>query len=124
MNILAVDPGITTGIAFISETGELLQAGTATYEETLDRVHAQQDCIIVVEDFIGAGPRTKEAIFVLKLIGGIVAICHVDSLRCIIQAPQVRIPFVPEAKDRAGLKVSKHAIDAYAHGLAFLEKTK
>lgn len=127
MYILAIDPGLTTGIALIDETGDLQECKTmSTVTDVIIYIDDFWESpeplrMVIVEDFVGAGPRTKEAIFVLKLIGAIVATCILNGTKYIEQAPQVRLPLHPDAQRRAPIGTSKHVIDAYAHALAYLE---
>lgn len=123
--VLAIDPGITTGMAYTDNKGELLAFFTEEEpNKVLERISKLwgTDVTVVVEDFVGAGPRTKEAIFVLKLIGGVCASCYLGNVRCVPQVPQTRIPLLYDAKRKAPKGMIIHAIDAYAHALAFLER--
>src|SRR4051812_46375557 len=100
-SVLAIDPGITTGVVQVSMLGEIIAMSLigdppeliATMKELLP-TH------IVIEDFVGAGPRTKEAIHVLKLIGIVTGASYVLGLNVLLQVPQERIPFLYEAKQR------------------------
>jgi hypothetical protein len=123
--VLAIDPGITTGIAYTDITGKLRQYMITDLPITvLNRVQLFRDtqAVVVIEDFVGAGPRTKEAIHVLKLVGGVTAVCYLFKIRCVIQVPQQRKPLLYEAVKRAPVGTSKHVIDAYAHALAYIER--
>src|SRR4051812_28771729 len=100
MQVLDVDPEYSTGMAYLNEDGELVSSFLATdAAQVLERVQKHEG-LVVIEDFVGAGPRTKEAIFVLKLIGGVTATCYLENKECVIQVPQQRIPLIYEAKSR------------------------
>jgi hypothetical protein len=120
--ILAIDPGDTTGIALVDAvTGELVTGYEAyTTRQVVETVRLcwLRPVHVVIEDFIGAGPRTKEATHVLKLIGNIQAAATLGDLVWDEQVPQMRLPFVDTARTRAGKGISRHIIDAYAHALA------
>ena len=127
MYVLAIDPGLTTGVALVTPEGELeesklLYSPKEVVEYIDDFWESPTPVRVVVEDFVGAGPRTTEAIFVLKLIGGVEATCVLNGLPLVVQAPQVRIPLHSDAERRAPKGTSKHVIDAYAHALAYLER--
>ena len=127
MKVLAIDPGISTGMAWVSDEGELI-ASVVTDSKShilqLLQEFAHSDYTVVIEDFVGAGPRTKEAIFVLKLIGFVTAVCLIYEYPLHLQVPQQRLPLLSEAKQRAPKGAIIHAVDAYAHALAYQEKER
>ena len=121
--VLAIDPGRSTGIVLVDQTGLILQSQLATTpEQVLVAVATITPSVVVIEDFVGAGPRTLDAIFTLKLIGGASAIAWLKRIQVVIQVPQARTPLLTEAKRRADKGTSIHVVDAYAHALAFLER--
>lgn len=124
MLIMAIDPGYSTGLV-VTEDDRLMEAHLLSDPHMVQlqatRAANMEGITVVVEDFIGAGPRTKEAIFVLKLIGGIEALCFSNGTPYVLQTPNTRIPLVPDAKRKAPKGTIIHIIDAYAHALAYWE---
>lgn len=123
--IIAVDPGYSTGVVAIDleggiVAGRVIEINNAL-EELLNLVDENETRLVIVEDFVGAGPRTKEAIFVLKLIGAIRGACYVKKIPFLVQVPQKRIPYVPDAKRHAAPGTSRHIIDALAHVLCWMD---
>ena len=121
-SILAIDPGGTTGLARVSLRGKLISSmSTKKFETIIGYVLLTSPNVVIIEDFIGAGPRTKEAVQVLKLIGKIEGACHVFGFPVVMQNPQIRKPYrslVVEQK----LNITTHEEDAYAHALAYLDR--
>jgi len=125
--VLSIDPGVTTGVALVQiYDGKLLETHIITdvheLSRLVQRVGLEMSVFGVIEDFVGSGPRTNEAIFVLKLIGRLEAICESVDMPYVLRAPQARIPLVNEAKKRTERGTSPHIIAAYAHALALIEK--
>lgn len=123
--IISIDPGYTTGVAIVSPGGELISSRLFEKKDALDilyLIRTKQPSVIIIEDFVGSGPRTKEAIFVLKLIGSVIGVSYLEPVAVILQVPQFRKPLVSEAEALAPAGTSKHIIAAYAHALAWLEK--
>ncbi len=124
MFILGIDPGESTGLALCSFSGALIKTHTV---KTLDYIAGFLEyknlSQVVIEDFIGSGPRSREAIQVLKLIGAIEGICFIKKLPLAIQAPQQRKPYLAKARVLAEQQSkSLHEIDAIAHVLAYLDR--
>lgn len=123
--VLAIDPGMTTGLALVSFQGVLLHVTTdnfKTFEGVAHYILDNTIDVVVIEDFIGAGPRTKEAIFVLKLIGKIEGVCYTQGIPVVMQNPQVRKPYMLMVRNNLKKAISKHEEDAYAHALAYLNR--
>ena len=121
-NFLAIDPGGTTGLARVSLRGSLLSSITTTkFETIIGYLLLTSPNVVIVEDFIGAGPRTREAIQVLKLIGKIEGVCHIFGFPVVMQNPQMRKPYLAVIREQK-LSITTHEKDAYAHALAYLDR--
>lgn len=120
--VMAIDPGITTGIAIVDLTGSIVGSCLNTSViDVMGSIVSTKPDLVIIEDFVGAGPRSKESIFVLKLIGMVLGVCFIEKIPYVVQVPQIRVPYVSVAKEM-GEGRSRHIIDAYAHALAWLAK--
>lgn len=138
--LVAVDPGITTGWAWVTMDGVLLKCGqlpdcasllqwgprnlhTAPFWRALQ---AQRTTHLVVEDFIGGGLRDQHINNTLKLVGFFVALGHSKArppMTVKLQVPQIRTPHLSAAETLTGLTrkgPDRHSVDATAHALAYL----
>lgn len=124
--VLAVDPGATTGLAVASQAGLLYRSQVAPHEvakRVRSLLPAYLPQIIVVEDFVGGGPRTKWAKLTLEVIGRCLAVAELYAVPVKRQAPQLRKAFLSEAKRLvAGKHADRHAADALAHALRYLNE--
>lgn len=126
-NVLAIDPGKSIGVAYVSYLAnegklEITTKTVFSFEDFFDYFKRIFPDVVVIEDFIGAGPRTKEAIMVLKLIGKIEGICFLLKTPVIIQNPQMRKPYLFKVQKHLKSIVSKHEEDALAHALAYINQ--
>lgn len=133
MFIAAYDPGLTTGYArvAINEPEEryggnvvpfrVVDARPLSFKEQIDDTLTRMDTVRIVEDFVGAGHRTVEAIHTLKLVGYLQH--RVNPFGDVImQSPQRRKAFVSKAvelMEEGGFTPSRHAADALAHILYY-----
>ena len=132
MIVAAVDPGLTTGLASY-ETAYDLVLGT---KETTDPVEVGwyldwlrdtaeadgDDVVVVVENYLGAGPRTAEATHTLQVLGFVRWYAAMLGLPVVVQAPQQRLAYVTRATELA--PKLRHAGAALAHALAYAAKQK
>ena len=132
MFIAAYDPGITTGYARVAVNERrdsnvapfsIFRAEPLLLKPQIDQTLASyEDDVRIVEDFVGSGHRTPEAIHTLKLVG---YLQHTPNPwgTTVVQAPQRRKAFVSEAArlmEEGGFPESRHAADALAHILYYL----
>ncbi len=126
MFIVAVDPG-SRGHGFCYydaskqkvvryfETSHMLHIGA-----TIDSLNSRGLVdVVVIEDFVGQGPRDPNAIMTLRMLGFIEGFAHFLGIEVVIQAPQIRRPFLAQAGALVG--AGHHFTDATAHALAFAE---
>lgn len=134
--LLALDPGLTTGFALIKfdpRTMDLisLQVSQERKEDAkawgskpMDILISEKPNFLVIEDFIGAGPRTKESNYVLKMIGAYEAMGSKLGAEVSVQANSMRRPFLKGGvnfyRSLKGTNPCHHGKDALAHGLRFL----
>ena len=131
MIIAAYDPGRTTGYAQVAVDRQgSIASLSVDHVSQLQGVHAvldqmardQSDVdIVIIEDFIGAGPRTSDAIYTLKLVG--LLEYGFSHPLVIMQNPQVRKAFVSQARELLEARhKERHGADALAHILAYLHR--
>jgi len=115
--ILAIDPGVSTGIAWHDTKG---YHSTVTKDES--DVWALLTGIkwkcVVYETFFTSGRISAPGLQTVRLIGGIVALCrHLDLPTC-GQAPQMRYPFQTQSEQMLRGHIV-HEKDAMAHLLRY-----
>lgn len=134
--LLGVDPGGTIGTALYGYVEEgkskeepqpywkLETWALPTQGSLVEVVRTWQAHIkgIVVEDFIGSGPRTHEAILTLKLVGGVIGMALAFEIPYRVQYPQFRKAFVAQAQRMLPKDATIHEADALAHVLAYMKE--
>jgi hypothetical protein len=124
MLILAVDPGLTTGVAVYDAEHSQLLATLETKDPlkvgSLILGYELFNTTVVVENYVGAGPRTAEATHTLQVLGFVRWYAAMLGLPVVVQAPQQRLPYVTRATELA--PKTKHAAAALAHAIAFAAK--
>lgn len=124
-NILAIDPGGTTGVAFqVFDRAENMLIVTTTVtepEELYDIVIGTEWDEIVCEKFSTAGLLSKYGLLTIELVGGVRALAYCMSRPFHYRAPQNRKAFQDEAKNTyfAAMKHIIHEEDSLAHLLAW-----
>lgn len=118
--ILALDPGGTTGLAIRMEDGSLLTATASTPEEVYDFIGNESLYDVVIIENFKAQTIDKWGLHTVRIVGGVYAICHMQSIKHVLHQPQDRRPFLTDARTLLrGRRVCVHEIDATAHLLAY-----
>lgn len=125
MNLLALDVGVTTGVAY-----DIPPAfnHTTTYdncEGVWALVTAKGHWDVVVYENFTTQFINQYGLYTVRLIGGILALCLEHKIPCVSQTPQFRRAYINQAQgilQARGGKHAKHEIDALAHLLAFKDK--
>jgi len=117
LNILAIDPGVSIGVAVKIDS----KIFTAVYSDPRDLFELIQENshvlnYIIIEKFSTAGNISKYGLYTIEVVGGVKALCLVYSIRCILQTPQQRLPFMDDA---AKYTRKEHEQDALAHLLRY-----
>ena len=74
---------------------------------------------VVIEDFVGSGPRSKDITDTIKLLGFLEGLCKWKDIPYTVQHPQKRMHMLDRAKSTDSFStLGYHAIDALAHVLA------
>lgn len=123
MRLIAVDPGLTIGVAEV-RVGARGERNVVQTFQTDDPLAATNSIcradVVVVEDFVGGGPRTKEAIHTLKVCGFVEWYARLLGVTVVLRQPQFRLHKVTEATALVG-PGAPHAVDALAHALSYLD---
>lgn len=132
MEIIAVDPGLTIGLAYLDATNGTFEVfQTDNPEEALYQIEIWQlDRFEVdhflVEDYISGGHLTKEAKITIKLVGLFQHWGNYFYGGSTLVAPQARLSSVSKAAETIGHKDlatmhrnGKDAIAALAHAISY-----
>lgn len=117
MDILAIDPGRTTGIAI--KIADNYNTCTMTERKDITTlITSHRWDVVIYERFISMGNISSHGIFTIELVGSIQAICEEHNLNAVAHTAQKRTPFIEAAKKKTSSKVS-HEVDAMAHLVAW-----
>ena len=137
--LLAIDPGPHTGLAWFDlDSRRLTHALTISpevkrsygplnlYLELASRldylVYNSHASKVVVERFVSTQRISSAGLQTIKLIGFIEGYLRTLGIKCELQSPSVRKPYIADAK--ACEHLSDHEVSAIAHGLAYLDRLK
>ena len=129
MTILSIDPGNSTGFAFVNNqhitTFGVLNTPHNDIRDLIEKLQMLQPEAIVIEDFILHSKRkSRSHADTCKVIGAVMGWATIYRLPMDFQTPSMRKAFVRFAKDLAPRNVSIHSIDALAHMLTWHQRTK
>lgn len=121
--IVCLDPGCTSGVVRLKPDGTLVDWVQLKTEEELygwlsNALRA--DRTLVYEAYVGSGPRDRYSVDTLLRIGGARAIAVLRGSRVVSHQPQKRKAFLAQAKEIIPGHKNRHAMDALAHGLAYI----
>lgn len=121
--LMAIDPGVSTGVAFAVEDTE---SGEWEYHTaTCDHPYQVWDFIqppvstVIIERF-AAQLISTYGLHTVAVVGGSEAMAHLHNLEYIVQTPQNRRPYLPLARSlvvRPGH--TRHEVDAMAQLLCY-----
>ena len=118
-NIVAIDPGGSTGLAARYADGSWL-TNTVTDPADLWDLIAQRPDVCVLEAFSTSGRVDKWMIHTIELVGGVIAACYVLNIKTFLHSPQKRYPWLAQAEAMLkGQQHTRHEVDALSHLLAF-----
>lgn len=128
MTICAVDPGLTTGMAYRFDHGGwgTVSVPRSMEEVVLKQLEGFQPKIIIIETFVGMGYLSKYGIETMELIGAIKFWCIWRGAELVRRTNVQRKPMIPTALDllrerNKALKVkfTDHEMDALSHLLSW-----
>ncbi len=120
-NILALDPGKTTGWALFSNKGVLVNSGEIPDDFVMNWIEAIEPTIIVIEDF-KINPAKRQGgsdVPAAQVIGAVKAYCKWQRAKLVLQSNTIK----PIAYKWAGLRTKSHAHDAVAHGWYYCQRS-
>lgn len=117
--IASFDPGGTTGIAYRHE-GDLHTLITLNPEELYDwfTEHNKKMRQVIIENFVTSGTISTDGLYTVRLVGGLLALCHIHRIPVDLRNSITRVAFLPVAKETMKkLKPNHviHEVDAMAH---------
>lgn len=138
-----LDPGVSIGMIIVRYPAEwrfnpldvhiLRSSVTTEYTPILDLIeegeqradHLGVRLTVVMEDFVGSGPRNPDVTRSIKMCGWIEGLCETRKLELITQTPLQMGPFERIAAQQlanAHIEYSPHLRSALAHVLCYLER--
>lgn len=125
--VVSVDPGETTGIAYWTDKGELINRETLTQDELMDKLETLSDVTaIVCEDYrLRQGKQmvqTGSRFVAVQIIGALKAYARRVGAKFILQPANVlTIAALHSGVKRPANHARSHDIDAYNHGYYYFE---
>lgn len=92
--ILAIDPGVTTGLAYKLPDGSYQTVALGQYEEDAVWNSITPNLDLVIYENFKCVIISKFGLYTVRLIGGIQALCKSRGIRLVKQEPADRKPFV------------------------------
>lgn len=119
VNVLSIDPGITTGIA-TRVHGKYSTFEVINYEGVFDIVQDHPWDLVLCENFT-AKHISKYGLATVRIIGGVAAICYLRKIPMKTQQNFERIRYKPKAIELMGGNKGPrdHKMDALAHLLCW-----
>jgi len=116
--ILAVDPGITSGIAAKYKQDTYITSVCTSEEDVWDFVNPDTCDVVLYEEF-KATKIDRYGLQTVRVIGGIRALCNYFKIPIFRQQPQQRRSFIPIARkylqQNKGDRFKVHETDALSH---------
>jgi len=127
VTIIAIDPGVTTGIAIRDSTDQLHTTIVHRQKDLWAIIDKHEPYHVVYEEFKTPGHISKDGLHTVRLIGAIECYCYTKGIRTILQHPSERRGWLFPAKNMlkaSGKKFLEHEIDALAHLLLYEDRVQ
>lgn len=122
MTIIAIDPGVSTGIAIHTDDDTYITAVVTEPKKIWEMLNSQKPLVCIFENFASGGLISSPGQATIRLIGAIELACHILHIQTVLQMPQERYGQLATArlmiKQRGKMPVS-HEVDALAHLLTY-----
>jgi hypothetical protein len=130
MRYLAIDPGHTTGLAWFKDNGDLddmAEFKLSHLNTFLDQEVTNQICMIIVEDYKlypwKSMAQSWSRLETVRVIGAIDYRAHQCGIPVVYQDPAIKgIGYKWAGKTPAKNHADSHMLDAYVHGVYYLQK--
>lgn len=124
--IIAIDPGITSGVAIKDDAGNYATYEYSPYQKVWQLLTTYRWDAIVCENFV-AVDISRYGIITVRIVGGIECYATLNNIPLTIQQNIMRIPFKQRATDMIIAQFGKrmprdHRMDALAHLLCWESK--
>lgn len=127
MIILALDPGITTGVALHLEDNGYVTLVCHKFTDILELIKYHQPTVVIFEDFNSGGLIDKYGQATIRLIGSIEVMAHMLNVPTCLQFPRERYPFIAPARQMIKAMNKKyliHEVDALSHLLLYEDRVR
>lgn len=135
MTVVAIDPGISTGVAIhkigydhdgqaqaSADIDEYIMLVVTEVPKLWDILQAHKPEAIVVENFAAGGLISKDGQATIRLVGAMELAAHILGCRFVLQFPAERKAFMPAARQmiqQRGKTPISHEVDGLAHLLLY-----
>jgi hypothetical protein len=123
MSIVAIDPGISTGVAIRTSEDQYLTLVVIEPYKLWNILEVHKPSSLCFENFASSGLISKDGQATIRLCGAIEAVCYLKHIKCVIQMPMERKPFIPIAREMLRQRFKKapisHEVDALSHLLLY-----
>lgn len=125
--VITVDPGDTTGIAYWTDKGELIEKEMLDFDSLVERVEALEGVtVIVCEDYrLRQGKQmvqTGSKFQAVQVIGALKAYAKRHKAKMVLQdASVLTVAALHSGVKRPSDHSKSHAVDAYNHGYYYFE---
>lgn len=132
MTILAIDPGIHTGVAIYTDADwatdpEYLMLVVTEPVKLWDLVQAHRPSVIVCENFAAGGLISKDGQATIRLVGAMELAAYITEAEFVLQFPSERKPWLAPARQmlqQRGRTPISHEVDALSHLLLYQHREK
>jgi hypothetical protein len=125
--VITVDPGDTTGIAYWTDKGELIEKEALDFDALIERVEALEGVtVIVCEDYrLRQGKQlvqTGSRFPAVQVIGALKAYAKRHKAKFVMQdASVLTVAALHSGVKRPSDHSKSHSVDAYNHGYYYFE---
>jgi predicted RNase H-like nuclease (RuvC/YqgF family) len=125
--VITVDPGDTTGIAYWTDKGELIEKEMLDFDALIERIEALEGVtVIVCEDYrLRQGKQmvqTGSKFQAVQVIGALKAYAKRHKAKMVLQdASVLTVAALHSGVKRPSDHSKSHAVDAYNHGYYYFE---